>query len=123
VRKLICAILLAGLVSGCATSRTWEQPEDRVLQQQVKVGDRVSIVATNGSTYSFVVSSVGPDAVHGRNGRKSYKIAFAMIDSIHVERQHAWPGIVFVASVVAVGAVVALIDNAESQNWDFCGGN
>lgn len=103
MKRAWVAFISAALLSGCMTSRSWDQPGSEVLGRQVKPADRVLIVARNGNTYQFDVTVVADDALHGRDGRKRYRVMHDMIESIEVQRTHQWPGVVL--GIFALGLV------------------
>jgi uncharacterized protein YceK len=127
MKKLLLALCVGVLLGGCATTRNFEQPDARFLQSEIERGDRVLVVAKNGKTYRFAVTTVTADTLYGEGNRKRYKVAFAAIDSIEVERDHpvaATSGVLgAVLTVGLVAVVVAALENMSDQNWDFCGGN
>lgn len=127
MRRALLALCVGVLLGGCATTRNIAQPDAEFLRTELEAGDHVTVVTTTGKTYRFDVTSVSDDTVYGRAGRTTYKIAFTMVASIEVEREHpvaVTSGVLGAALTIGlVAAVVAGLENMDDQNWDFCGGN
>lgn len=127
MKRSLLALTVALLLGGCATTRAFDQPTAEFLRTEIETGDRVTVVATTGKVYRFEVTSVTDDTLFGQGTQKRYKIAFAMIESIEVKRDHpvaATSGALgAMLTIGVVAAVVAGIENMSDQNWDFCGGN
>jgi hypothetical protein len=85
-----CVALTLACFAGCTTLQPIEEFSPSTIREEVAVGDRVSIVATNGVTYEFEVTAVEADALRGvsRSG-KHYKVMFEAIRTIRAEQVHA----------------------------------
>lgn len=115
----------------CFTACTSLQPLEQVgstqIREEVEVGERVIIEASNGQTYDLEVTKLGDDALWGRaKTGKYYKIPFAAIKSIKAEqlsgsRTAGGTSIVLGAAltVVVVVAILAVLDAFDESLEDF----
>ena len=96
--KNLTAFLVIINLLGCTTMQTIESPVSPALRENLKVGDQVSVLAKNKTTYSIKITGFEPDAVIGFDApnNKSWKIPYNQIVRIDYVR---------VSTATKVGAV------------------
>lgn len=128
------AVVAATLLcfTACTSLRPLEQVGPSQIKEEVAIGERVVIEASDGQTYDLEVTKLGDDALWGRaKTGKYYKVPFAAIKSINAEqlsgsRTAGGTSIVLgaaltVAVVVAILAVLDAFDESLEDFFDFSG--
>lgn len=109
----ITAAFTALCLVSCTSMRPLPSGEPKTVQQSVKVGDEVSVVATNGKTYLLVLTAVDDEKIVGTGDNKKVSIRYEQIKSIEVRRVSAGKtaglttGILVGAFLVFVGLIAA----------------
>ena len=80
------AVFTALCLISCTSMRPVPASEPRALQQSVKVGDEVSVVAANGKTYLLVLTVVDDEKIVGTGDNKKVTIRYAQIVSMEVRK-------------------------------------
>ena len=127
LRSAVVAVALLCLTA-CTTTRPLADVSVATIKDEVAVGERVVIVATNGKTYDFEVTAVDPDALWGRDqAGKRYKVAFAAIESIQADQVSVGATVggtaTVLGAILTAAAVVAawiLVDALDSGDDNWC---
>ena len=80
------AVFTALCLVSCTSMRPIPAGEPQAVRQSVKVGDEVSVVASNGKTYLLVLTVVDDEKIVGTGDNKKVTIRYAQIVSMEVRR-------------------------------------
>ncbi len=102
------ALLLSISLLACTSMRPIPASDRQAVRTAVKVGDEVSVVATNGKTYLLVLTTVEDDKIVGTGDNKKVTIRYEQIKSIEVRKVSAGKTVGLTAAIIGV-TLVALI--------------
>lgn len=90
LRTLTVLLMIASLLA-CTTTQVVDQPPAQLVRERVEVGDTVTILARNGTTYVLKVTAVEQDALIGYDAEqnKNWKMPFDQIKSMHLRELDA----------------------------------
>lgn len=87
-RTLVAVFTALSLVA-CTSMRPLPANDPSSVRQAVKVGDDVSVVATNGKTYLLTLTAVDDEKLVGVGDNKKVTIRYAQIVSMEVRKVSA----------------------------------
>lgn len=102
------AVFTALCLASCTSMRPVPSGEPKTVQQSVKVGDDVSVVAANGKTYLLLLTAVDNEKIVGTGDNKKVSIRYEQIKSMEVRRVSAGKTAGLTTAVVA-GALLVFI--------------
>ncbi len=106
--RSIVAVFTALCLLSCTTLRTVSPGSPAELQQRVKVGDEVSVSATNGKTYLLTLTAVDKEKIVGVGDNKKVTIRYGQITHLDVRRVSAGKTVAITAGVVTGVVLVVL---------------
>lgn len=83
------AVFTALCLASCTSMRPVPSGEPKTVQQSVKVGDEVSVVAANGKTYLLLLTAVDNEKIVGTGDNKKVSIRYSQIVSMEVRKVSA----------------------------------
>jgi hypothetical protein len=102
---VISALIFNFFSLSCKTTRTIFATQQKELVNQLKVGDRVQVTTYSGEQHRFRIVHLSKNAIEG----KETKIAFSEINFIEKDEIDTKKTFIFVAIVVVIISVVALL--------------
>jgi hypothetical protein len=128
IRQAVVALTLLSFTA-CTTMQPVRDFTPSKIFEEVDVGDRAIVYATNKQTYDIRVSRIEADALYGYTHDRAhhYKIPFESIQSIKVEKVSAWKIFTGFGAVVTIGviafiyAIIKALDDSQSSGggWDW----
>lgn len=115
--RSIVAMFTAFCLLACTSMRPIDAATASSVRAAVKVGDEVSVSATNGKSYLLVLTAVDDEKIVGTGDNKKVTIRYAQIKSIEVRKISAGKTAGLTVGVLAVvyAALIALGAYAFSQ--------
>lgn len=108
-RLLVSTLVALSLVS-CTSMRLVRGTDPQSLRAAVKVGDEVSVSATNGKTYLLKLIEVDADRIVGIGDNKKVTIPYGQIAALEVRRVSAARTLGLGAALyVVIGLIVVLV--------------
>ncbi len=101
--KVILFVVLATFVFGCTTLQTFPVTDRELVQNQLDVGDNVSVRGKDGSELTFAIDSITDDGIGGDGSF----VAWSDAQQIEVRQFSAGKTIGLAAAIAAAVVVVA----------------
>jgi 16S rRNA U1498 N3-methylase RsmE len=115
----IALVLILLLASGCSTTRTvTDDVESGVSELRLKAGDKINVVTIKRERFRLEIVAIREQGMEAKTLRwddssaapgKIIFIPYSDLAMIQIERLSRWKTAGAVATVTAVGAIVALI--------------
>lgn len=109
--KRLIALVLAGLMSACATSTTRIHHDN--FASAAEKNDRALVTLKDGQQFSLTVTSVSDSALFGFTSSKRYKIPLEGIQRMSVTKTESNTGAVILLTVGVAAAVFLAADIVE----------
>lgn len=115
--RSVIAVFTAFCLVACTSMRPIDATRPESVRATVRVGDEVSVNASNGKTYLLVLTAVDDEKIVGTGDNKKVTIRYEQIKSIEVRKVSAAKTVGTTVGVLAVVyvALIALGAYAFSQ--------
>lgn len=123
--RMVMVVWTLVCFTGCTSMRAIEDPAPEHIREQVKVGDEIRVVATDGTTYDLEVTQVAEDSLTGKTeSGKRYRVPYSAIVSIEVSKVSAaktggtLSAVALVLYAAAIYLVLVLFDVVDYASGD-----